>query len=307
MTDPAAQTTSVLTTGDQGQCHACSAPVAGDQRYCLSCGARQGSSRVPFAELLPRAGQAATAGGPSAAGTSAEPPLRDWTPVLALGGLAVLALVLVAGVLIGRGSNNSPKVAASPQVITVAGGAAAAPAAAAPSTANASATSITEDWPAGKSAYTIELQAIPKSGATSDSVTAAKTAATGKGATGVGVLDASNYKGLGSDYVIYSGNFPTQAKANADLGQLKKAFPAAKVIHVVPSGGASAASAPGPPVSAAQAAQGASAINSLNNCSGAACSKAAAKVTHPVATSGAPAPKDNSKAAGGGSSAQTIG
>jgi hypothetical protein len=262
---------------------------------------------VPFAGLLPRAGQAGTAGGPPAARAEGEPPPRDWTPVLALGGLATLALVLVVGVLIGRGSNNSSKVAGTPQVITVAGGAAAAPATGSPA-ANASAASITEDWPAGQTAYTIQLQAIPKAGATPDSVTAAKTAATGKGATGVGVLDASNYKARGSDYVIYSGSYPSQAKANAALAKLKKSFPAAKVIHVVPSGGAAASAAgTGAPVTAAQAAQGAAAINALTNCSGAACSKAAAKVTKPVATSGAPAPKDNSKPAGGGSSAQTIG
>src|ERR1700737_2806327 len=111
--------------GDQAQCHTCSAPVAADQRYCLSCGARQGGPRVPFAELLPRAGQVATAGAgvPPAGRAAGEPPLRDWTPVLALAGLAVLALVLVVGVLIGRGSNNSSKVAGTPQVITIAGGA----------------------------------------------------------------------------------------------------------------------------------------------------------------------------------------
>jgi hypothetical protein len=219
--------------------------------------------------------------------------------------LALLALVLVIGVLIGRSSTSpSPKTAAAPQVITVQGGAPAAtgttPSAATP------AASITEDWPSGQSGYTIELQTVPKAGATTDSVGAAKTAATGKGATAVGVLDAANYSGLGSDYVIYSGNYPSQAKADAALAKLKKAFPTAKVIHVTSSSGAASAAGGGAAPTAAQQQQGQSAINQLNNCTGAACSKAAAKNSKPIATSGPPAQKD-SKPAGGGGAAQTIG
>jgi hypothetical protein len=302
MTEVHTQSTSELNMTGHTPCPVCNAPLAPDQRYCLSCGTRHGEPRVDFAELLGGSG-----GGhkQTPGGAGAEPPPRDWTPVLALGGLAGLALVLVVGVLIGRGSQNAPKVASGPQVITVQGGGSGT-GTGAPSGTNASATSITEDWPSGQSGYTVQLQSVTKAGATSDSVNAAKSAATGKGAPSVGVLDAANYKSLGSDYVIYSGVYTSQAKAQAELAKVKKSFPTAKVIHVVPSGGsASAAANTGSPVSAAQQAAGANTINQLSNCTGAACSKAARKITQPIATPGTPPPADN-KPAGGGGAAQNI-
>ncbi|MFL5474017.1 MAG: hypothetical protein ACJ8AM_16805, partial [Gemmatimonadales bacterium] len=33
-------------------CASCGAQLAGDQRYCLNCGARRGDARVPFMEIL---------------------------------------------------------------------------------------------------------------------------------------------------------------------------------------------------------------------------------------------------------------
>lgn len=228
--------------------------------------------------------------------------------MLALGGLAALALVLVIGVLIGRsGQSSTAKLAAAPQVITVQGGASAATAPTSTGAAT-SVASISEDWPSGRSAWTVELQKIAKTGATAASVNAAKSAATGKGATGVGVLDGGNYKSLGGGYVIYSGVYGSQAQASAGLAKLRNSFPSAKVIRVVPTGGSGsggAAAATGPPPSKAQQAAGAAAIQSLTNCSGASCSKAARKITQPIATPGKAPPKDN-KPAGGGSSGQSF-
>jgi hypothetical protein len=307
MTDVHTQPTSSFAPAAQGACPTCNAPVADDQRYCLSCGTVQAPPRVDFAELLAGEGKGTPPGAPGAGGGS-EPPARDWTPVLALGGLAALALVLVVGVLIGRGANNAVKQAAAPQVITVNGSGAGTG-----STNRASSTSISEDWPAGQSGWTVQLQTVPKAGATTDSVNAAKSAATGKGATGVGVLDAANYTNIGSDYVIYSGDYKTQKEAQTALGKVKKSFPAAKVIHVVPSGsggggGAGASGGVGTPVSAAQQAAGAAQIQKIqqacNGASTAACSKAT-KTTTPIATPGAAPPTDN-KPAGGGGGAQTI-
>ncbi len=107
-------------------CASCGAQLAGDQRYCLNCGARRGDARVPFMEIL---------GG----GTPAPPPVaaperthsqRNLTIVASIG---CLLLALGVGVLIGHGGRDRTPASSSPaQVISVqGGGAAAAPAAAA--------------------------------------------------------------------------------------------------------------------------------------------------------------------------------
>lgn len=123
-------------------CASCGAALADDQRYCLHCGEAQGGPRVAYRELIAPAVAAAHATAPDAptavmaapAAAPVAPPLppRDWTPVLALGGLAALALVLVVGVLIGKSGTPTAAAPAAPQVITVSG---AAPAATTPTDA----------------------------------------------------------------------------------------------------------------------------------------------------------------------------
>jgi hypothetical protein len=235
--------------------------------------------------------------------------MRDWTPAIALGVLCALALVFAVGVLIGNNGNGNSKVAAAPpQVITVNGGSSTGTGTSGTGGASPASTAatISDNWPSGKSAWTVQLQTLPKTGATAATVDSTKSTATGKGATGVGVLDAANYKSIGSDYVIYSGVYPTRAGAAATLATLKKSFPGAKVIHVVPSAGVTGGStssggvAGGAPVSSSQAASSAGAISALNNCTGSACSKLSRTNTQPLATGGTTVPKDT-KAAGGGS------
>jgi hypothetical protein len=304
----------VPTRDGTSQCPNCRAAIAADQSYCLSCGARQPRARTPVGD-----GRANNGSAPADRSAPTAPPPRDWTLLATLGGLAALALVFVVGILIGRDTgNNAPKVAASPQVITVAGGAGAGTSATGAGSATA-ASSITEDWPAGKSAWTVQLQTLPKSSATASSVTAAKSAASSKGATGVGLLDAANYKTIGSDYIIYSGVYDSQAKAQAALAKLKGSFPSAKVIHVVPSGGgggggatattSSGGVAGGVPTSSAQQAAGNATINRIQSaCANGAtkqCSQAT-KNTGPIATPGAPPPRDNRPAGGGSGGAQTF-
>ncbi len=233
--------------------------------------------------------------------------MRDWTPAIALGVLCALALVFAVGVLIGNNGNSNNKVAAAPpQVITVNGGSGAGTFGTGSGTGASTAASITDDWPSGKTAWTVQLQVVPKAGATATTVESTKSNATSKGATGVGVLNGANYKSISSDYVVYSGVYPTQAKAAAALAKLKKSFPSAKVIHVVPSSGVTGGSTSsggvpgGAPVSAAQQQSSQSAIQALNNCTGASCSKLSRTNTQPLATGGSTVPKDNKPAGGGG-------
>ena len=121
-------------------CGQCGAPLAADQHYCLHCGEAQGDSRVAYRGLIAPALTAPAAAPPLAqqstpatpAAAPAPAPQRDWTPLLALGGLAALALVLVVGVLIGKSGTPTAAAPAAPQVITVSG---AAPAATTPTEA----------------------------------------------------------------------------------------------------------------------------------------------------------------------------
>lgn len=110
-------------------CPSCGAALADDQRYCLNCGQRQGEPRVDFRRHLEAEDGAAkpqepAAGGPAApAGATSEPPAqkpqRDYAPLAAAGGIAVLGIMLLIGVLIGRGTGGSNDSSAAPQVVTV--------------------------------------------------------------------------------------------------------------------------------------------------------------------------------------------
>lgn len=110
-------------------CPSCGAALADDQRYCLNCGQRQGEPRVDFHQHLeakdgavkPPSPAAGAAGAP--AGAAPEPPAqkpqRDYAPLAAAGGIAVLGIMLLIGVLIGRGTGGSSDSSAAPQVVTV--------------------------------------------------------------------------------------------------------------------------------------------------------------------------------------------
>ena len=118
-------------------CRECGAPLAADQRYCLNCGRRRGEPRLDFRQHLPAPGAAVGAEGAvngDGKGSSAtsgpvmatspppeQKPQRDYTPLAAAGGIAVLGLMLLVGVLIGRGDGNQAA-APPPQVVRVQGG-----------------------------------------------------------------------------------------------------------------------------------------------------------------------------------------
>lgn len=221
-------TESIATTSQPApsvHCATCGAPMAGDQRYCLHCGARRlGPSSIlaggPPVPAEPAAGAPLAPQGPPPPATFAQ--RNPWLTLIA--GIGVLLLAMGVGVLIGRSGGGS-RAAASPPVITVAG-------AGASSSAGSGEATFTGDWPAGTSGYTVELQTLPSS-TTVSAVEAAKTAASGKGAKAVGALKAEEFSSIGgSGFVVYSGDFKKSSEAQTALKGLKASFPSAKVIAV---------------------------------------------------------------------------
>jgi hypothetical protein len=111
--------------GEQGEpCQECGAPLAADQRYCLNCGRRRTEPRVDFQRMTGASKGEDPAEMPQ--GTPApQPPEpakaeRDYAPLAAVGGIAVLGLMLLVGVLIGKG--NSSPIAAPAPIVKVGGG-----------------------------------------------------------------------------------------------------------------------------------------------------------------------------------------
>lgn len=118
---------------DGEPCAQCGSPLAADQRYCLNCGQRRGGPRVDYRQRMattpgatPPAAEATPSSGPApgapASGAEPEKPARgerDYAPLAAVGGIAVLGLMLLVGVLIGRGGENS---APAPAPVVVQGG-----------------------------------------------------------------------------------------------------------------------------------------------------------------------------------------
>lgn len=114
------------TLGRPGEpCEQCAAPLAADQRYCLNCGRRRGEPRVDYRQqMLADDGTAAVAPPRSPADPESSPAEtkgeRDYAPLAAVGGIAVLGLMLLVGVLIGKG-NSSTATTPAP-IVRVAGG-----------------------------------------------------------------------------------------------------------------------------------------------------------------------------------------
>lgn len=114
MTDPVA-TTQVL--GRAGEpCRECGAPLAADQRYCLNCGRRRGEPRIDFRQYEAPAPQSPES---TPSPPAEEKPTRDYTPLAAVGGIAVLGVMLLIGVLIGKGEGGT---AAAPAPVVLQGG-----------------------------------------------------------------------------------------------------------------------------------------------------------------------------------------
>ena len=112
--------------GMEGEgCSACGAPLATDQRYCLNCGQARTGPRLDFTKhLTPAAGGelpvAAGAAGAGAAGMAPGPGaapqmgMQQINPVTAIFAIALLGVMLLLGVLIGKDDDGTATVAAAP-------------------------------------------------------------------------------------------------------------------------------------------------------------------------------------------------
>jgi len=151
---------------DRATCPNCSAPLAPDQRYCLSCGQPVSSVRLAFLDVLQSESQP-HAGGQGSAGLVSpvypaviEPSsgVPGWTRRYSglFGLLAVLLLSIIVGLLVGHWVTQSKAPAA--QVLKVEGlGAAAAPATAA--TTPATTTPSTTARPAAEAKTSAKAEA----------------------------------------------------------------------------------------------------------------------------------------------------
>jgi hypothetical protein len=122
------ETIPIPVLGEQGEpCEGCGSPLAADQRYCLNCGQRRAGPRVEYRQHLSAAdgGNGAPVEPPQAAAKAATPEPqkreRDYAPLAAVGGIAVLGLMLLVGVLIGKGNNTTAT--APPTIVKYSGGA----------------------------------------------------------------------------------------------------------------------------------------------------------------------------------------
>ncbi len=117
MPSPASSASLVGPAGDR--CQNCQVPLASDQRYCVNCGVRRGSSRFSLDAM---AAQAAPPSAPAPPRRSARS--RASTGVTMVTGVATLLLAMGVGVLIGHDSSSTPpqRASAGVQVVTVGGG-----------------------------------------------------------------------------------------------------------------------------------------------------------------------------------------
>lgn len=89
--------------GKEGDpCAECGKPLAADQRYCLNCGQRRTAPRVDFEQHLSSGGEQPSANGAAVAPTA----VRGWSPLVAIVALALLGVMLLVGVLIGKEDND---------------------------------------------------------------------------------------------------------------------------------------------------------------------------------------------------------
>jgi hypothetical protein len=104
------ETVGLPVVGQEGEtCEQCGSVLATDQRYCINCGCRRGEARVDYEHRL--------AGGAQPVVNGAVPAVRapnpQWSPLVAIGAIALLGVFLLLGVLIGKKDNNTTQTVAA--------------------------------------------------------------------------------------------------------------------------------------------------------------------------------------------------
>jgi hypothetical protein len=126
------ETVGLPVVGQEGDtCERCGSALATDQRYCLNCGWRRGEARVDYERRLAGAAQPVANGAAPAGGA----PNQQWSPIVAIGAIALLGVFLLLGVLIGKKDNNTTQTVAA-QAAPTTTSAAAAPTATTATTAS---------------------------------------------------------------------------------------------------------------------------------------------------------------------------
>ena len=154
-------------------------------------------------------------------------------------GIALLGGMLLIGVLLGRGSDDSNQ---TPQVVTVSSETTNPAAAAGGNAPNSSGDTVSSEWPSGTDGWTVQLASLPKDGTTAADVDSTEQSFSDQGAGDLGVLDADLYPSLlPGSYIVYSGVYDTRADAEAALKKLASDFSSAQVVEVSSQAAASGA------------------------------------------------------------------
>jgi hypothetical protein len=222
-------------------CETCGAPLDRQQRYCVNCASPRPGASSPaatyFGAVARRSRQLRST--PAPRGSSAR--------AAAVVFFALLPAAVGLGVVVGHSNSGSNADTAGLVAALKSSGAATGTGDTA-LTSDTSGGTIASDFslPSG---YAVELDTLPVKGTDSDAVKSAESAATGKGAKDVGIINPADFTIKpdpgSSSYVLYSGEFKSKGDAQKALAKLKKDFKDAKVIHVTSATGAAAGAGAG--------------------------------------------------------------
>jgi hypothetical protein len=109
------ETIGLPAVGQEGEtCEQCGSLLATDQRYCVNCGWRRGEPRVDYERRMLNGTQPA----PVAGAQAAAPTSFVQSPLFAVGTIALLGIMLLLGVLIGKDNNGTTQTVAAQAPVT---------------------------------------------------------------------------------------------------------------------------------------------------------------------------------------------